>query len=298
MNRWRFAFTRRWLTYLGMAVVFAIACVLLSRWQIGRNDETVAANSLVTHNYNAPVQPVSALLPELKGFAPKDIWRPVDLEGTYLTDKQLLVRGRSRGSNPGFEVLTPLKLTDGRVFVVDRGWLPIGSKQDVPDVVPAPPTGTVRVTARLQASETELPGRTAPRGQIPEINLPTVAGHVGETTYTGAYGLLERESPAPASRPLPAVKPTIDSGPFLSYAFQWILFAIFGFGGLAWALRQEYRIRNAEDPEERVRAAQRDRKARAKGPTDSEIEDAIVARDHARTTTPAENGQSRLTSSA
>ncbi|MDQ1570541.1 MAG: hypothetical protein QOF79_1215 [Actinomycetota bacterium] len=278
MNNWRFALTRRWFTYLGMAVVFAIACVLLSRWQIGRNDETVAANTLMTRNYAAAAEPVSVLLPNVHSFSPKDIWRKVDLEGTYLSDKQMLVRGRSLGSNPGFEVLTPLKLSDGTVFVVDRGWLPVGSKQDTPDVVPAAPIGPVHVTARLQASETILPGRSAPAGQIPEINLPMVASHVGATTYTGAYGLLASESPAPATRPIAAVKPTIDPGPFLSYAFQWILFAVFGFGGLAWALRQEYRIRNAEDPEERVRAATRDRKSRAKAPTDSEVEDAIIER--------------------
>ena len=279
MNRWRFALTRRWFTYLGMAVVFAVACVLLSRWQIGRNDETIAANRLVTKNYSALARPISVLLPDIRHFSAQDRWRQVDLTGTYLTDKQLLVRGRSLGSNPGFEVLTPLLLSDGRVFVVDRGWLPIGTKQDTPDVVPAPPSGTVHVTARLQSSEAELPGRSAPAGQIAEINVPTVAKQVGHASYTAAYGLLATESPAPATRPIAAVKPTIDSGPFLSYAFQWLLFAVFGFGGLAWALRQEYRIRNAEDPEERVRAARRQRRARAKGPTDSEIEDAIVARD-------------------
>ena len=51
--KWRFAAQRRWFTYLGMAVIFAVACVLLSRWQFGRNEETVAANKLVTHNYDA-----------------------------------------------------------------------------------------------------------------------------------------------------------------------------------------------------------------------------------------------------
>lgn len=286
-SNWHFAFERRWITYLVMAVVFAVACVLLSRWQIGRNNDTVAQNTLVTKNYSAATLPLDEVVPGLNSFDDQDVWRRVSLTGTYLPDKQLLVRNRSYGANPGFEVLTPFKLTNGTVFVIDRGWLPVGGKQDTPDAVPAAPTGTVKVVARLQANEDALPGRTAPKGQIPEINLPTVAAEVGSSTYTGAYGLMVSESPAAINRPLAAPKPTIDPGPFLSYAFQWILFAIFGFGGLAWALRQEYRIRNANDPDERIRAAERTRKAKLKAPTDADIEDAIVERD-----------QSRLTSSA
>jgi hypothetical protein len=65
----------------------------------------------------------------------------------------------------------------------------------------------------------------------------------------------------------------IDPGPYLSYAIQWILFALFSFTALGWALRQERRARDAEDPEEIARAAERDRRASLRDPTDSQIED-------------------------
>jgi cytochrome oxidase assembly protein ShyY1 len=276
VNRWRFAFERRWFTYLGMAVVFAVACVLLSRWQFGRNQETAAENKLVTHNYSAPVVSLDNLLASKSTYSHQDIWRRVSVEGRYLPSKQVLVRDRSLGSNPGFEVLTPLQLTNGSIFIVDRGWVSVGSKHDAPDYVPAPPAGAVHVTARLQGNEEILPGRVAPAGEISEINLPTLAKSLSGSTYIGAYGLLAQETPAPPNRPIAAAKPVIDSGPFLSYAFQWILFALFAFGGLFWALRQEYRIRNAADPDERERAAARERKARLRTPTDSDIEDAQI----------------------
>jgi cytochrome oxidase assembly protein ShyY1 len=282
MRRWRFAFERRWFTYLAMAVVFAIACALLSRWQFGRNQQVSAENQLVTANYSAPVVPIGSILSSKSSYSHADIYRRVAVEGTYLPSKQLLVRDRSLGSNPGFEVLTPLRMKDGSIFVVDRGWVSVGTKHDAPDYVPAAPAGHVRVVARLQGNEEVLPGRTAPSGEISEINLPTVARTLGESTtagsatYTGAYGLLATETPAPANRPIAAPKPVIDNGPFLSYAFQWILFALFAFGGLFWALRQEYRIRNAADPEEQQRAAARERKARTREPTDADIEDAQI----------------------
>ena len=42
MSRWRFVLNRRWAGYLAVAVVFAIACVLLSHWQFARRDEALA----------------------------------------------------------------------------------------------------------------------------------------------------------------------------------------------------------------------------------------------------------------
>ena len=278
--RWRFAFNRRWATYLIMAVIFAIACGFLSRWQFGRNAETLAANQLVTDNYNAtPVSP-SSLLATKSSWLRAVEWRRVELIGHYLPAKQLLVRDRVLGDDPGFEVLTPFRLSDGSIFIVDRGWVAIGTNQTAPDYIPPAPTGLEHVTARLQQSEDVLPGRLAPAGQISEINLPTMTEMVKlptGLTYTGAYGLLASETPKPASRPIAPAKPVLDNGPFLSYAFQWILFALMAFGGLAWALRQEYRVRNADDPHELERAAGRARRAQQRGPSDAEIEDAQVA---------------------
>ena len=286
MRNWRFAFNRRWLTYLIMALVFAVACVLLSRWQFSRNEQTQTESKLVNGNYSAQPVAINQLLTTHAKYAPGLVWRRVEVDGTYDTAKQLLVRDRSLGSNPGFEVLTPLKLSNGSYFIVDRGWVSIGTKHEYPDYIPAAPTGTVHVVARLQGSETVLPGRVAPSGEISEINLPKVAATLGAATYTGAYGLLSSESPAPAERPVAASKPVVDPGPFLSYAFQWILFALFAFAGLAWALRQEYRIRNADDPEEREKAEERAVKARKRAPSDADIEDAQIAESDAESARP------------
>ncbi len=277
MRNWRFAFNRRWLTYLIMAVVFALACVLLSRWQFSRNEQTQTESRLVNGNYSAAPVALDDLLKTRGSYSPGMTWRRVEMDGTYDTSKQLLVRDRSLGSNPGFEVLTPLKLANGSYFIVDRGWVSIGTKREYPDYIPQAPGGTVHVVARLQGSETVLPGRTAPSGEISEINLPKVASGLSGATYTGAYGLLSSETPAPPERPVAASKPVVDPGPFLSYAFQWILFALFAFAGLAWALRQEYRIRNADDPDEVERAEERAVRARKRAPSDADIEDAQIA---------------------
>ncbi len=262
---------RRWGAYLALVVVFAVACGLLSWWQWARRAETIAQGNLVTENYEASPVAVDALLPTLSSWKAGEEWRPVELHGHYLRDEQLLARNRPYNANPGFEVLVPFQLDDGRVFIVDRGWLSIGDTQDTPDVIPAAPAGDVTVVARLQQSEPVLPGRTAPHGQVASINLPTVAKLAGTAqTYTGAYGLLSTESPAPATRPRAVEDPTPDEGPHLSYAIQWIAFGLLAFFGLFWAFRRERRI-NALPSEERAAA----RAPRLRN-SDTEAEDAIL----------------------
>jgi cytochrome oxidase assembly protein ShyY1 len=277
VSRWRFVLNRRWAGYLLVAVVFSIACVLLSHWQFARRDEALAEIAKVEDNWDRAPQPVDRVLGDTSSYVDTQKWTPVTMTGTYLVEDQLLARNRPFNGQPGFEVLTPLRLDDGRVFVVDRGWVPIGNSQDSPDSVPAPPPGEVTVTARLKAGEPELPGRSAPEGQIATVHLPDIAERVGSPTFTGAYGLLVSEDPAPAdAAPFATPRPEEDEGPHLSYAFQWIVFAIIAFVGLGVAIRNEYRIINADDPEEQDRERARQAKRARRQPSDSDVEDRIL----------------------
>jgi cytochrome oxidase assembly protein ShyY1 len=268
----------RWRKPLALAIVFAIGCALLSWWQFARRAETAHANALVVANYNAEPRPLDDELHGLGSYSPDQEWMQVQVTGEYLVQDQLLVRDRQLGGNPGFEVLTPLRLSDGDVFVVDRGFLSVGTKQDRPDTVPAPPSGTVTVVARLQANEHAIPGRSAPAGEIPSIDLGAVATDVGAPTYTGAYGLMVSETPPAARNPVPLEPPSFgdDEGTHLSYAIQWIVFALIAFFGLGWSVRRS--LRDAGDPdilEADQRAAAR-RSTRA--PTDEAVEDSLLDR--------------------
>lgn len=236
------SWTRRWGGYVVLVIVFAIACGLLSWWQWARRAEAVAQIDLIEANYDASPVPLGDLLSSLDA-APADAeWHPVVVTGAYLTSEQVLVRNRPRNSSAGFEVLVPLQLADGSVFVVDRGWVPGGATPDRPDSVPVAPSGPVTVEVRLKPGEVEIPGRTSTETTIGTVHLPTVAGLVGAPTYTGMYGLLISEDPATAETPLASIRPAEDEGPHLSYALQWIAFGILAFIGLAWAIRRERRI--------------------------------------------------------
>ncbi|ERK69884.1 SURF1 family protein [Leifsonia aquatica] len=275
---WKFAFSKRWLGYLAFAIAFAIACGFLSNWQLARSKEAAAANALISQNFDSKPVPLTSELPTLTSYSKGQEWTRVTVTGTYEPDLQLLARNRPFNGNPGFEVLTPLRTADGSLFIVDRGWVPTGNDSDDPDHVPAPPSGTVTVVARLKASEPAIDGRTAVGRQVGTIQLSVVKQKMDTgAVYTGAYGLLDSEKPAPASAPTPTVTepPTQDEGLHWSYMIQWIIFALIGFFGLGYALRTEYRKLNENDPAEKARAAERDRK-RALKRTDSDVEDELL----------------------
>ncbi len=278
MIGWSFLRSRRWAGYLALTILFAVVCVGLGNWQLDRRGQALAELARIDANFDSDPVALREALPELESFTEDQKWMQVEMTGTYLSDDELLVRNRPLNINPGFEVLTPLLLADGTVFVVDRGWLPTGEDQNAPDVVPAAPTGQVSVVARLKAGEPVLAGRSATGNQIATIHLPDVAERLGEPTFTGAYGLMVTESPSAAERPTVVAKPIRDEGPHLSYAFQWYVFALLGFIGLAWSARQEYRGVNIDDPEERVRATERARRQAAKPRSDSEVEDELLER--------------------
>ncbi|WP_309128482.1 SURF1 family protein [Microbacterium sp.] len=259
----------RWGAYLLVAIGFAVACAFLSDWQFDRNEQRTTQIRLVERNYDAAPVPVAELIDPEGGFDPEDQWRPVELRGEYLSADQLLVRNRPHGGTSAFEVLVPFRDVSGLVLLVDRGWVPPGDG-DAPDAVPAPPEGEVTVIMRLREGESLPPsGRGAPPGQVPTIHLPTVADAVGSDLVTGAYGQLISEQPAGAERLGGFASPTEDPGPHLSYAIQWIIFAVMGFAFIGYVIRIEI-VKAKED------AGELPVRSRRRRDRDADDEDALL----------------------
>jgi cytochrome oxidase assembly protein ShyY1 len=272
----------RWATYAAVAIAFAIACAFLANWQFTRNADRAAQLELVESNYDAPPVALADVIAPGGALPASAEWQPVLLRGEYLTDEQLLVRNRPHGGTAAFEVLVPFRLDDGRVLMVNRGWVPPGRESPEPESVPAAPSGAVEVVVRVRPGE-PLPssGRTADEGQVPTINLPFIADRLPTTTAQAlelsAYGIMASEDPAPETRPVALSAPSEDPGPHLSYAIQWILFAIMGFIFIGYIIRTEIMARREEAEEDDTDAA-----PRPPAPTtrrrdrDAEDEDALL----------------------
>ncbi len=136
---------------LAIAVVFAVACVFLGRWQYHRFEAKYAADHLIGRNYRAAPVALATLVPTPTAtLAHHDQWRSVRLEGRYDAAHQVLVRNRPFDGSYGYEVLVPfVPAAGGPDLLVDRGWVDNGQTGAAPDAVPPPPAGPVTVTAHL-----------------------------------------------------------------------------------------------------------------------------------------------------
>ncbi|HKS43780.1 MAG TPA: SURF1 family protein [Amycolatopsis sp.] len=237
LNTFKFLFRPSWLALVGGVLVFAFACFyLLSPWQFSRNTQREAQNDAIQASLTADPKPLDEVLPP--GVAPdtKTEWSRVTITGTYLPGQEVVARLRTVQGEPAFEVLTPLRTTGGPIVLVDRGYLSPGDHGVVPPYA-APPAGTVQVEARIRADETDPKNRdafadasTGGRLQSYAVDSRVVARSSGLAIRPGYFQLDENQPGVLNALPLPQ----LDSGPFFSYALQWIAFGVMALGGLVY----------------------------------------------------------------
>ncbi|MBE1498483.1 cytochrome oxidase assembly protein ShyY1 [Amycolatopsis lexingtonensis] len=225
--RLRFLLKPGWLALTAVVFTFAICCfTLLSPWQFSRNTEREQQNAALETSFTAAPLPLTQLLPPGSVVGPRTEWHLVSITGRYLPDKEVVARLRTVQGEGAFEVLTPLQTTDGTVVLIDRGYVRLDSKSAVLPYAPPPP-GTVTVTARARADETDPKNRdafadasTGGRPQSYVVDSRVVA-RAGRLDIRPGYFQLDTGQPGVlGALPLPQT----DSGPFLSYALQWIAF--------------------------------------------------------------------------
>lgn len=261
---------KRWLVWLLLVAVFSIACFFLSQWQFSRRAEAVSKIASIEANYDQKPVPLEAVA-NLDSFDVKNEWRPVELTGHFISNKAVLVRNRPFNGAPGFLQVVPFELTGGEIVAVETGWLPTGRNNDAPDLIPVPSTKPVEIIARVRPSEPTM-NRNAPDGQIATINIPTLIEkeRLSGNVYSAVYARLA-DSYNNSGTPKVLPKPELNEGNHLSYALQWILFAVMAFGALWWAIKQEVEAkRKLLDPLYKP-------KARKKvGDADKAAEDSVV----------------------
>jgi len=222
--------SRRWLSALALATLFALACVFLGRWQWQRHEEKAARAQRIESHYVASPVPLSQAMPSPGAPLPvAQEWTVVTATGRYAAYSLMLVRNRPNNGVFGYEVVLPLELADGRSLLVDRGWIPNGRNAAEPATVPATPAGDVTVTGWLRRGEPSL-GRQMTNGQLASINLAEAGAGMDATLY-GAYLILGSEAGPPGeqiARPQALEKPDTGQGPHLAYALQWWLAAPVG----------------------------------------------------------------------
>ena len=125
---------RSWLGLLIPALILFGVLVALGTWQIERKAWKEGLISALTERLAAP----PTALPPAAAWANLDQaneeYRRVKLSGTFEHDKEALVYAPGSAFRPdvpgvGFWVFTPMRFSDGRVVMVNRGFVPPDRKE-------------------------------------------------------------------------------------------------------------------------------------------------------------------------
>jgi surfeit locus 1 family protein len=210
-----------------VAVLVAAVCVRLSIWQFDRLGQRRALNAVARG---------LLALPPVRPDAPGDSiapWRRVAVTGRWDTAHQLVLRQQSFLGTPGVVLVTPVLVGDGaRAILVERGFIPSPDGMTLPDGT-APTGDSARVAGVALPIETHGDsGRPLLRhGQrtYNRLDRDAVTSHVPFPVYD----VVVRESDSMPGHDLPRrlALPALDDGPHLSYAIQWIAFALIALVG-------------------------------------------------------------------
>jgi|KBSMisStandDraft_5_1062788.scaffolds.fasta_scaffold324369_3 surfeit locus 1 family protein len=213
------------------AIVTVAVCVAAGNWQHRRMQEKEALEAQIAATASAPAVPLPPGAVDWRAWR----FRSVTLAGTFDAQRQIIIDNAVHSGRVGYTVVTPLLLADGRVVMVDRGFVLAGPSRTVlPNV--RPPSGTVTLRGRIDFPPTgylDLGGAPAAKGVLWQ--------HLDPARYAEATGLpvlpfvvdvlesswddgLARDSALPESG--------IEK--HLSYMMQWYTFAAMAAGLWLW----------------------------------------------------------------
>ena len=102
----------------GMTVAFGTWQVKRLQWKLDLIDELAAANAQ---------KPLTSLPTSMAGLESLQ-FRKVQLRGTWVPNVEFHLAPRYLHDQFGYAIIAPLKLNDGRILLVNRGWVPAAKK--------------------------------------------------------------------------------------------------------------------------------------------------------------------------
>ncbi len=240
-------FSRRFLPATVLIFIVAAVCVRLGIWQVSRFKETRAFYDHLMAVQNMP--PVN--LPTQQDLTMME-YRAVTASGTYDFQNQIATRDQYNGVQPGYHLLTPLRLSDGEAVLVDRGWIPSDGNSTPADWHQYDQPHQVTVSGIIRLGQTQpTPGSDADPTLTPNqrrldfwiyVNL----NRIGQQIPYPILPVYIQLTPHPnqTDPPIPILEPLdlSDGSTNLNYVFQWNLFAILFIVGYAYYLwRKELR---------------------------------------------------------
>jgi surfeit locus 1 family protein len=211
-----------------------VILVGLGVWQIERLHWKEALIASVEQGMAAP--PVVLADALVNGPAAAE-WHHVRVTGRFLHDKEQYVFSQGPRDSIGVQVITPFVQGDGRIVLVDRGFVP-QDRRDPKTRADGQVSGMVTVTGVLKLSQS--PGMFTPAPELAERlwfvkDVPAIAKAAG--VAVPRYLIEADSSPNPGGWPLGGQTVVDFPNNHLQYAFTWF--------GLALALTGVYLVYHA-----------------------------------------------------
>lgn len=132
-----------WLPTLA-AVVFAALTATLGQWQWGKAELKAARQASYDEGGRLPKLNWN----EVAGLGEAAFYRRVRVAGRFLSDYRVLLDNRVQAGRAGYHVITPLRLEQGGVLLINRGWHEANADRGhLPEV--ATPTGRLALEGIL-----------------------------------------------------------------------------------------------------------------------------------------------------
>jgi cytochrome oxidase assembly protein ShyY1 len=219
-----------------LIVALVTIMLMLANWQWHRYHQRVAFNETLIERVDAPTQPLETALIAHTNASDAE-WRSVMVTGLYLQDHDIQIVNVSQGGRPGFDPVTPLLLSDGRLILINRGFIPLGG------TVQQAPTGPVTLQGRLRAPSAKRLGAVsdASSGVLTEVQRIDIARLQQQmpSPLVNVYVEMKYSSPTDDATLSRIAEPTFSNGPHLGYVGQWILFSLCALGGWFAIVRRE-----------------------------------------------------------
>jgi surfeit locus 1 family protein len=149
-----------WLTILSLTAF--VLLIALGVWQVERRAWKLALIDRVEQRVHAPTQPIPSPAAWPAVTAANDAYRHVTVSGRFLHDRETLVQAVTE-EGPGYWVLTPLQRGDGKLVLINRGFVPT-ERRDPSTRRDGNPDGQVAITGLLRVTE--------PKGGFLRNNVP------------------------------------------------------------------------------------------------------------------------------
>jgi surfeit locus 1 family protein len=217
---------RRPILTLTVAALAGFAALIgLGTWQIERLHWKQGLIAERAAAVSAPPVPLPRSLAAARALE----FHRVQAKGVFLHDREIAVHMIERRSGgAGYLVLTPLRLADGAVVFVERGWVPT-DKRDAATRSQGNPPGAVSVEGWLRLAPAEKPGWFLPandpgRGEWFWIELPALARAAGVPEALPFY-LEAGPAPNAGGFPVGGQASTDLPNDHLQYAVTWYALA-------------------------------------------------------------------------